>query len=129
METSLLIARILGPFYIAVGLGVLINRGFFERAAQGVEESPALFYISGALAYAVGALILAFHNQWSSWPAVITLLGWLAVLKGVMRIAAPDYSRAIVARALASPNRLLGTGIFALVLGAYLSAMGFAATS
>lgn len=128
MDTSLLIARILGPFYVAVALGIFMNRGYFERAIEGFEQSPALFYLSGTLAYAVGAVIIAVHNQWTGWPTVITLIGWAAILKGLMRTLAPTYSQAIVARAIASPNGIIATGIVSLVLGVYLTAMGFATT-
>lgn len=126
MNTSLLIARIIGPFYIFVGTGILRDREFFRRAAMGFEESPALFYLSGALAYIVGALIIAIHNVWSGWPILITLLGWAAILKGVMRIMAPEHSRALVARLVTAPNTITITGVGTLVFGAILTGLSFA---
>jgi hypothetical protein len=125
METSILIARMLGPFYVLVGISMLLNRSFFEKAATGIEESPALFYISGVLAFAFGATIVAIHSVWSGWPLLITLLGWAGVVKGSVRIALPDQSRAMVAGLIRSPNALTGTALVALALGVYLTAQGF----
>ena len=125
METSILIAKILGAFYLLVGIGILTNRAHFEKAAAEIEAGAGLFYLSGVLAFAFGAVIVAIHNIWSGWPVLITLLGWAGILKGALRIAAPDYSRAVIARLIASPNTITGSGLVALALGVYLTSQGF----
>src|SRR5215469_3388044 len=37
-----------------------------------------------------GALVVSFHNVWTGWPVVLTLLGWGIVVKGLVRLIAPE---------------------------------------
>jgi hypothetical protein len=39
----------------------------------------------GFLNLALGAVIVGFHNTWSGLPAVLTLVGWCLLIKGMIR--------------------------------------------
>lgn len=42
------------------------------------------------LLFVAGLFTIRAHNRWSrSWPVLITLLGWLAAILGLVRMAAP----------------------------------------
>ena len=42
------------------------------------------------MAIIIGVLIIENHNYWEkSWIVIITLIGWMAVIKGIILIAFP----------------------------------------
>ena len=68
---------------------------FFIRL-RGMGEVGA--FVDGFLNLSLGAFIVAFHHAWSGIPAVLTLLGWGLLLKGVIRFCAPKLALRMMAR-------------------------------
>lgn len=127
METSLFLARLIGPIFIIIGIGLLLNRDTYRTAAEEVIKSRALFYVTGALALAGGLAIVLNHNVWVwDWPVIITVIGWLMIVRGTFRILFPQQIGDLAARMLArGPQLLLVSGAVVFVLGAILSWKGF----
>ncbi len=73
-----------------------------------------------------GLFLVVMHNQWSPLPAaVITLIGWLLLLEGLLFLVLPDD---LVGRFMATFNTeswYLAGGLLAIAAGAYLTAFGF----
>jgi hypothetical protein len=61
-------------------------KAFFEKLFR---LGPMGALINGMLSLSFGALIVAFHDVWSGWAIVITLLGWAQVLKGALHLCVP----------------------------------------
>ena len=59
------IFQILSLVYIAVGIGILINPGFYKKLFEDFVENASVLYLGGITALVVGYLILAFHNTWT----------------------------------------------------------------
>lgn len=127
METSLFLARLIGPIFIIIGIGLLLNRDMYRTAAEEVFKSRALFYVFGALALAGGLAIVLNHNVWVwDWPVIITVIGWLMIVRGTFHILFPQKIGDLAARMLArGPQLLLVSGAVVFVLGAILSWKGF----
>src|SRR5215470_19007765 len=90
MPTSIFLAKLIGPIALAIGIGVLINRDTYRKLAEEFLSSYALIYLAGILAMTAGLAIVLNHNIWAlEWRVIITLIGWLATLGGVMRIVFP----------------------------------------
>ena len=68
---------------------------FFIRL-RGMGEVGA--FVDGFLNLSLGAFIVAFHHAWLGIPAVLTLLGWGLLLKGVIRFCAPKLALRMMAR-------------------------------
>ncbi len=63
----------------------------------------------------------------SGWPIIITILGWILVIGGAVRILLPDTARSIQGTALDKPAMpTIGGGIQALI-GALLCYLGYIA--
>jgi hypothetical protein len=124
METSIYLAKLMGPIYLVIAIGMLLNRDHFRAVAKEVAASPALFYLSGVLALVIGGLIVLLNNVWSGWPVVITLVGWAAILKGIVRTVLPTQATSWVAKVTANDTAMTAAGLVALALGAFLTAMG-----
>lgn len=128
MESSLLLARITGPILLVVGIGILINLEYYRRIVAEFATNPFQLYLSGVMALLLGVLIVAFHNVWElRWPVIITLIGWGATLKGIVRIAAPGFVRTNIERFGRNSTAITASAATSLVLGAVLSYFAFAA--
>jgi uncharacterized membrane protein HdeD (DUF308 family) len=125
VETSIYLAKLIGPIYLVIGVGLLLNADNSRAIVKEFKDSPALFYLSGILALIIGGLIVLLHNVWSGWPIVITLLGWAAILKGLIRIIAPDTAKSFISKITGNKNDMTAAALVALALGAYFTAMGF----
>jgi hypothetical protein len=49
MSRSVFLARLMGPTFIAIALGMLINLGMYETMIAEALHTGVLFYLSGLL--------------------------------------------------------------------------------
>jgi len=126
MTTSIFLARLIGPFALALGLALLVQGPGFRTFASEFMASPALIFLSGVITLPAGLAIVLTHNVWTpDWRAVITIVGWLAVITGAIRMILPQHAaakaRAVIARPLVPK---IGAAIW-LAIGALLSYYGY----
>ncbi|MBD98202.1 MAG: hypothetical protein CMO34_00010 [Verrucomicrobia bacterium] len=90
MEATVLIARILAIVYLSFGIGMLLNKDYYQKTLiQFIENSFVLVY-GGYMAIVFGMIILSVHNSWlGKWTDIITLIGWVATVKGIWLLAFP----------------------------------------
>ncbi len=122
MSTSKTIAGLIGPTLLAIGAAILLNLGSFPAMAKQIGEDPGLIFLSGVLLLVTGIAVLRVHNIWTGgWPVVVTVLGWLAVLGGIIRMFFP-YRVAALAGSVGQHTGVIATAaIVPLLVGAYLS--------
>jgi hypothetical protein len=126
METSVLLARIIGPLFLVVGVGIFINLEHYRRLVVDFGQSALSIYMAGTIALLVGLLIVAFHSVWEwRWPVIITIIGWLTLIKGAVRIVAPKLVAERSQRYGRNTNIMMTTAIVVLVLGAVLTYFGY----
>ena len=90
MDNSVFLAKLIGAYMVIVATGILINRKIYQRLMEDFSKSPALAYIGSALSLIIGILIVLVHNVWVlGWPVIITIFGWLALLKGIILVIFP----------------------------------------
>lgn len=96
MDRSLFLARLMGPTFVAVALGMLTNLGMYESMITEALHPGVLFYLSGLLSLLAGLAIINLHNRWrADWRVIITVLGWLMTIGGIMRIVLPQVAIAV----------------------------------
>lgn len=126
MQTSLFIAKLIGPLLALMGFVVLAQPERVRRIADEFLESHALIFLSGIITLPVGLAIVNTHNVWEAdWPVLITIFGWLAVLAGVARLAFPEIMKAMGKTMIENAAFFAIPGILMLALGAYLSYQGY----
>ena len=126
MQTSIFLARLIGPVMALVGISLLMNEAVFRKMALEFLRSPALIFFSGMILMPAGLAVVLSHNVWVlNWPVIITLLGWTAVISGVLRVFAPDRALKIGKKALASKEFTTAAAAVWLVIGAVLCYFGF----
>ena len=125
MHTSILMAKLIGPVLLVAGLANIINPKTFREVAGEFLRSRALIFIAGFLALLGGLAIVNTHHVWTGWPVIITVLGWSAVIAGILRMAFPSLTRSIGEAMLAREEVLrVASGVW-LLLGAFLTFMGY----
>src|SRR5882757_4728724 len=92
MQTSVFLARLIGPVMLVVGLAVFANQRAFHDMAEEFLASPALLFLSGLLIMPMGLAIVLTHNVWTAdWRVLVTLFGWLNAIGGAVRLLAPTW--------------------------------------
>jgi uncharacterized protein YjeT (DUF2065 family) len=126
MDSSTLIGRLFAVVYIAVGLGMLLRPSHYGKMLTSFTENPAVLYLGGAMALTAGMLIVMFHNVWSGgWVVLLTIIGWLALVKGCLILILPDIFGVKVGALMGDGKRLRPWGGFALVLGLVIGYFSF----
>lgn len=128
MESSILLAKLVGPMMLVLGLFVTFRPERMRRIGREFLNSEALIFISGVITLPVGLAIVVTHNVWTAdWRGLITLIGWIFVLAGLARIALPDAMKSVGERMLEKPALLAAPGALMALVGAYLAWQGYLA--
>jgi hypothetical protein len=132
MTSSRYIARLMGPVMLVIGIGMVA--GMFtegESYSSLMKEfigSRALIFVTGALALVAGLAVVNAHNLWvPDWRVIVTVLGWMLIVRGVMNLVFPAAVQAMGDRMVASHAGVVAGAAFTIVLGALLSIMGYEA--
>ncbi len=128
MQTSIFLARLLGPALLIVGIGVLLNQNYYRGMTREFVASRPLFYLAAVIGVIAGLAIVLVHNVWVlNWRVLITLLGWINLLRGAFSILLPEQSFAFGGRMMAGKHMPMIAGVFALLIGLTLSYFGYTA--
>ena len=126
MATSVFLAKLIGPFCLIVGAGLVLNQAQFRALADEFMRSPALAFLTGLIALPAGLAIVLSHNVWTAdWRVLITILGWLTVFKGAIRFLAPQQTLNVGRTFLAKRNVITISAAIWLVIGAVLCFFGY----
>ncbi len=108
------LAQIIGPTLSVMTLSEMMNLSIWE------SNIPSVTILNGVLLFVGGISIIRVHNFWvRSWIILITLLGWLTVILGLLRMFFPTAKQA----GKNFPTYLLLTVL--LVIGLYLTLKGY----
>mgnify|MGYP000176752315 CR=1 FL=1 len=126
MEISVFLAKLIGTYMVIVAVGFLVNRNIYQRLIDDFSKSPALTYMGAVLAIITGLLIVMVHNVWViSWPVIITIFGWLGLIKGILLVVFPDSVIRLAYIYQRRPGLLTANLIIFLLLGIVLVFKGY----
>lgn len=127
MSYSKLIAGLAGPLMLALGVALLFNRDLFPAMASQIANDYAVIFLSGILALAAGIAIVRVHNTWTrDWTVIVTVLGWLLILSGLVRMWFPQMAAPIATSFASSSEHLILPGLILAGLGVFLSYKAYA---
>ncbi len=127
MQTSQLIARLSGPVFSVIGIGMLTNQATYREMAGQFLAGYPFIYFSGILALLAGLAIINAHHVWTpDWRSLITAIGWIMMAAGAFRIIAPQFVSFAGTAILVHEGFFLGAGIILLALGGFLTFKGYA---
>ena len=125
METSILIAKIIGIVYTALGVGLIINKKYYKETFKKMISNTSFLFMGGLFAIIIGVLIIEHHNYWKNdWTVLITIIGWVAIIKGILLIVFPK-SFSIFKPFFSSKLLYLIFGPFMIIIGIVFLYFGF----
>jgi uncharacterized protein YjeT (DUF2065 family) len=120
------IFQVLSLYYIAVGIGILVNTQFYKKVFEEFIERTSILYLGGVMALGVGYLLVAFHNTWTKdLSVIITIVGWLALVKGILIFICPNLMIAVSKAIIGKERNLRIQAIVVIILGVLFSFLGF----
>ena len=112
--------------YIAVGIGFFINSAFYKKLFEDFSENATAMYLGGMSALAIGYLLVAFHNTWTNdWSVIITVIGWIALIKGILILVCPKIFTKITKAIVSKGSNLRIYAVVVIVIGLVFSFLGF----
>jgi len=91
MQLSIFIAQLYAVAFLAIGLGFFIAPKYYAKAYTEMMKDPSLFLVWGIFALLAGFLIVTRHNVWHGGPILVTIFGWIALIKGFSLIVLPQH--------------------------------------
>lgn len=125
MELSLFLAKLIGIYMLIVAVIMLFRKNIFESVINEMVSSPGLLAFAGIINLVIGLAIAIGHPIYElSWRGLITLIGYLSIIKGIMRLAFPEQDRMIIKSVMRRSGYWI---VFAIVviLGLFLTYNGF----
>lgn len=128
--TTRFCARVVGPLLVIVGAVVLARFDDMTLLIPGILGDGPLTFITGVFTLICGLVLIAAHHHWSSAPAIaISLLAVLTIVRGITLLFAPSFLTGLVYTFLNLGPGALIAGAIALILGAWLTFVGWLAKS
>lgn len=126
MEVSLFLAKAIGLFFFISALAIIVCYKTYLEMEEDAIKSPALIYLSGFFILIVGILLTVSHQIWTQdWRVVITIISWLILFKGILRVFFPKMVKKLIEKKR-YPWFLLAEAV-SLLVGLYLMYQGFVA--
>jgi hypothetical protein len=123
MDISIFLARLLGLYLLIVIPAVYFNRHLMTKMMKELDDNVAAVYLSGFLNLILGLLVVLSHNVWSGdWRVLITVIGWIGIIKGLIRLYFPEKLPALVR---AGSSWLTTSCLLFFLIGVFLVYKGF----
>ena len=91
LKILLALAVVIGLYALAAGIGGVLSPKRWHRMIGEWLSSRMLQYLSGLIALLLGAaIILLVPVGRSMLPILVVVIGWTALIEGVLMLAAPD---------------------------------------
>jgi hypothetical protein len=126
MELSLFLARAWGLFSVITSAGLLLNKGIFISMMEHLQTDAVGILIAGVVALGIGVSQVVGFNSWTvDYRGLVTLFGWVSLLKGIAIISVPGYM-ARFAQVFIKESWYTAALVVFFIMGAYLCYAGFA---
>src|SRR5262245_16076264 len=126
MEVSIFLGRALGIYLLIVSLSMLFNYRVFFASFQQWNEQPAAITLTAFLSIMLGILMVLVHNVWVlDWRVVITILAWLTLIKGIVRLNFPHAVPSTMEYFHQHKLSYYGLAVFCLLLAIFLLVFSF----
>ena len=116
MEIVNFLANMWGFLFVVLGLIFLIQPKNIAHIFSLVEQ-PITLFLAGLINLVLGIVLVLTYNVWdSSWKVIITMLGWLVLLRGVLILLSPETVKKIVEKVKTKTDWIsIGLVIFVII--------------
>ena len=127
LPLTLFLAKLIGLLFLVFSLLMAMNKRAMLAAIDELVRSRGLTLIAGSFNLTAGLTIVLGHNVWSggALTVVVTLIGWLVALRGVVWLFTPQEKLVQYYEALHFEQKYYVAAAITVALGLYLSIAGF----
>jgi hypothetical protein len=125
-DRTRMFARVLGPFFTIITVVAVARAGDMRQMLSAFTASDVWPWVTGAFILAAGIAIVAFHQFWRGAAAIIiSVLGWLLVVRGILLIAFPGIFASVADRMIGAPAGWIAAFVVMALIGLYLTYVGW----
>ena len=124
---TIYLGRLIGLYCVLVALAMISHKQTtVETMTALIHDTPVLFFVS-IVAMVAGLAVVLAHNIWSggALPVVVTLVGWISLVKGLVFLLLPPETSLAYFEALRYGQLFYAYMTVTLVIGIYLTFASF----
>jgi len=120
------LAEIWGISIVVVALALLIKEKHLKRLFTSIETEEG-FFTWGIISFVIGIAMVLTYNVWAwNWQIIITILGWLSLVKGLSLLFLPELLKKCTKKMENAPF-LPYALVIAVLIGLAITYFGFTA--
>lgn len=90
MDISMFLGRVVGLYLIITSLCLMLNAKTLRAVVNDSMKNTSISFLMTDIALIIGLLMINAHNLWvPNWRLIITIVGWIAFLKGLIGFLFP----------------------------------------
>jgi hypothetical protein len=125
-QLTFYLAKLLGLYFLIIGISIIFKTSHYQKSMKELSTSEALMMLISIMPLVVGLSIILGHNLWvKSWPVIITIIGWLIFLVGLIRLFWYKKVMKIISKKADHKSFLVTMGVIVTLIGAGLTYLGF----
>lgn len=128
---TIFLSKLIGLYCIVIAVAMSVDKPATVNAVVALVGSPPLVLLVGLVVVAAGLALVLSHNVWrgSALAVVVTLIGWLTLVKGALFLFSPaPAAGGFIVWGAAYERWFYVDVALAFALGIYLTYAGFRAT-
>lgn len=126
MELSILLAKVIGVAALVKAAAIILRRDELQEVAEDFLKARTLLMFIAGFELILGLLLVNVHNIWTtSWPVIITILGWAMVIEGAFVYLTPAKKVKKIFEMMMSKKCMTFWTILLIVIGLCLVKAGF----
>jgi len=123
MEMSVFLAKWIGLYSLIIAALWMVRREQFEVMVKEILSNKGVVGLLGIMDLLFGLAIILIHPYWElNWRGLITLIGLLCIVRGIIRFACPSCIEHLATSLLTKSWLFIGILI---IIGLYLTYFGF----
>lgn len=88
---SFILAKALGLYMIVMAIVMITRADYYKNILQHIEREKLATLSGASFGLVLGLLLISVHNLWAWQPYVVmTIVGWVLVIKSVLWMAIPE---------------------------------------
>ena len=125
-HSTRMFARVLGPFLMISCGAAAVRASDMRPLVTGFGANPVWPWITGAFTLVGGLIVVALHQCWRGAAAVVvSVMGWLVVLRGLLLLAFPTAFMSMANSMLAASALWRTVCVCFALVGLYLTYVGW----